>query len=99
MGDNINKFDDIDQLFIESTNIKREHARKGAIPKAKKIRVRGSVEVAKDNYKNAKRIHKTQIKQLKNSIKSHKLLIRQAKTSYKLVKLADSTKKWWQFWK
>ena len=91
--------DDIDQLYIESNQIKREHTRKGATPKAKRIKVRGSVEVARDNYRNAKRTHKAQIKQLKNSIKSHKLLIEQAHTSYKLVKVSDSTKKWFQFWK
>lgn len=81
--------DDINQLYIESKQIKREHTRKGVTPKAKKIKVRGSVEVARDNYRNAKRIHKAQIKQLRASIKSHKLMIKQAKMSYKLVKLAE----------
>lgn len=94
-----NQLDDIDQLFIESSTIKREHTRKGATPKTKKIRVRGSVELARDNYRNSKRIHRAQIKQLRRNIVSHKLLIDQARTSYKLVKNSDSTKKWFQFWK
>ncbi len=81
--------DDIDQLYIESKQLKSEHVRKGATPKSKKIKVRGSVEVARDNYRNAKRLHRQQIRQLRANIASHKLMIKQAKTTYKLVKLAD----------
>lgn len=81
--------DEIDFISDEISTLKREHTRKGATPKAKKIKVRGSVEVARDNYRNAKRIHKAQIKSLKANIKSHKLMIKQAKMAYKLIKLAD----------
>lgn len=80
---------DIDQLYIESTNIKREHMRKGATPKAKKIRVRGSVEVAKDNFKAAKRIQRANIRKAKQNIKACKLMIKQARTAYKIIKLSN----------
>jgi multidrug resistance efflux pump len=81
--------DDIDFISDEIATIKSGHNRKGATPRAKKIRVRGSVEVARDNYRAAKRIHKAQIRQARANIKSHKLMIKQAKTAYKLVKLAE----------
>ena len=83
--------DDIDNLFIEAQQVKKSHDRKVATPtgQAKKIRVRGSVEVARDNYRAAKRMHKTQIKQLKRAIKAHRLQIRQAKNSYKLIKINE----------
>ena len=81
--------DDRDNLYIEAKNLKSEHTRKGSTPKAKKIKVRGSVEVARDNYRASKKMHKAQIRQLKRSIKAHKLEIRQAKGNYKLIKLND----------
>jgi len=81
--------DDIDQLYIEASNVKREHTRKGAQPQSKRIKVRGSVEIAKDNFKNAKRIQRANIKRARQNIKSYKLLIQQAKTSYKLIKLSS----------
>lgn len=81
---------DINELFIEATATKRAHERKVSTPKkVTTIKVRGTLEIALENYKATRRIHKQQIKALKSQIKSHKLLIKQAKTSYKLVKLAD----------
>lgn len=81
--------DQIDLIEDEINAIKTKPAHSRKVSKSKKIRVRGSVEVAKDNYKAAKRIHKAQIKKLRANIKSHKLMIKQARTGYRLVKLAD----------
>jgi len=93
----IDAIDDIDNLYIEASNVKRNHTRKTKT--AKRIKVRGSVEVARDNYRAAKRLQRANIKRAKQNIKSYKLLIVQAKTSYKLIKLSDGHKKWFQFWK
>lgn len=81
--------DDIDNLYIEAKNLKSEHTRKGATPKSKRIRVRGSVEVARDHFRAAKKMHRAQIRQLKRAIKAHKLEIRQAKVNYKLIKINE----------
>jgi len=79
--------DDIDLIQDEiNTVTKQAHTRKLG---RKIIKVKGSVEVARDNYRAAKRIHKNQIKRLRANIKSHKLMIKQSKTAYKLVKLSD----------
>ncbi|HWT40486.1 MAG TPA: hypothetical protein VN081_04460 [Dongiaceae bacterium] len=93
--------DILDQLIIETedemTKAKAGHTRK---VQGKKIRVRSSVEVAKDNYKLAKRTHKAEIKKLKaqmrldikiarNNIKAHRNLIASAKTTYKAIKLRE----------
>ena len=55
--------DDIDQIEdeINATKNKTAHTRKGAAPKAKRIKVRSSVEVAKDEFKRAKRLHRAEI--------------------------------------
>lgn len=81
------KLDDIDLIEDEIKATKSAHTRKGAT--ARKIKVRSSVEVARDNYKAAKRVHKAQIKKLRQNIKTHKLMIRQAKTAYKIIKNND----------
>ena len=66
----------------------------------KTIRVRSSVEKARDDYRAAKKLHKAEIKRLKaqmrlqrkiakNNIKAHRNMIATAKTSYKAIKFAD----------
>lgn len=84
--------DDIDTIFIEATNIKKQlpqmkkhHTRTNH---TKQIKVRSSVEVAQDNYKATRRLQKANIKRAKQQIKSYKLLIKQARTTYKLIKLS-----------
>lgn len=82
--------DDIDFITDEMNTIKQ--IKKGHDRNTKtvtKIRVRGSVEVARDNYRASKKMHKAQIRQLKRSIKAHRLQIRQAKGNYKLIKLNE----------
>lgn len=81
--------DDIDLIEdeINATKNKTAHTRKGATPKAKRIKVRSSVEVAKDEFKRAKRVHRAEIKRAKRVIKQHRLLIKQARGAYKLIKL------------
>lgn len=81
--------DDID--FIED-EINAEKTRKAHTRKVgkQKIVVRSSVEKAKDDYKEAKRIHKDKIRGLKRNIKTHKLMIKQAKNTYKIIKLGRS---------
>ena len=79
--------DDIDFITDEVEQIKRGHKRNTKT--VKHIKVRGSVEVARDNYRAAKRLHREAIRGLKRSIQAHKLMIGQAKTAYKLVKLND----------
>lgn len=79
--------DDIDFIEDDIKQIKKSHTRK---VEGKKIRVRGGFEVARDNYRAAKRLQKANIKQSKRDIKSYKLLKKQAKNAYKLVKLANN---------
>jgi hypothetical protein len=80
--------DDIDYITDDIEAIKKQnkagHTRK---TEAKRIKVRSSVEVARDNYRASKRLHRKAIRQLKRSIKTHKLQIRQARNTFKLVKL------------
>lgn len=86
-GDNMDDTD-IDNLYIEATaeKTKQEHKRKVG---KNKIKVRSSVQVARDDFHNAKRLQKLNIKQAKRNIKSYKMLIKQARNTYKLVKLAN----------
>jgi hypothetical protein len=81
--------DDIDYITDDIQAIKKQnkagHTRKA---ETKRIKVRSSVEVARDNYRASKRLHRKAIKGLKNTIRIHKLQIRQAKDAYKLVKLS-----------
>ena len=79
--------DDIDNIYLETTKIKKGHKR--IMANTKKIKVRSSVEVAKDNYKKAKQVHKDDIKGLRRNIRSHRLMIRQARNTYKIVKLQE----------
>lgn len=81
--------DDIDFITDEITKekqTKKAHSRK---TETKRIKVRSSVEVAKDNFKQAKRLHRSQIKSLRRNIKTHKLMIRQARNTYRLIKLSN----------
>jgi len=48
---------------------------------------KGKTDMKKpNNYKEAKSIHKAEIKKLKRDIRNHKLLIKQAKIIYQLTK-------------
>ena len=93
--------DILDQLIIDTEDevakAKAGHTRKVG---KKQIKIRSSVEVARDNYKQARKTHRAEIKALKakmrlerriarNNIKAHRNLIASAKTSYKAIKLAD----------
>lgn len=82
--------DDIDIITDEIATIKQtKKGHKRNTKTVKKIQVRGSVEVARDRFKASKKMHKSQIRQLKRAIKAHKLEIRQAKGNYKLIKLTE----------
>jgi len=89
--------DDID--FIEQDIIKVKKSAHTRKVEGKKIRVRSSVEKARDDYKLAKREHKNRIKAIKaqarlnariarNNVKAHRNMIATAKTTYKAIKLA-----------
>lgn len=81
---------DINELFIEAVSTKRAHERKASTTtkKVTTIKVRGTLDVARDDYKRAKALHKARIRELRDSIKSHKIMLRQAKNTYKLAQLA-----------
>jgi hypothetical protein len=77
----------INSLFedIEDIRTKKAHTR------SKHIKVRSSVEKAKDDYKEARHIHNKAIwlAWLDYRGKEHKILKHQAHNMYRLVKLAD----------
>lgn len=75
--------DDIDMITDEISNIKA-HTRKH---NGKRIKVRGTLDVARDDYRKARRLHRNNIKGLRTSIKAHKLMIKQARTTYKIIKM------------
>ena len=79
--------DDID-LITDDINrtLKASHTRSSST--GRRIKVRSSVEVARDDYKRAKKLHKANIKKLKQNIKSHRLMIKQARNTYRLIKLS-----------
>jgi hypothetical protein len=82
--------DDIDTLFIEATQgNKPRKAHKRTAPTSKRIKVRGTIELARDNYRQAKHLHKLNIIKSRTAIKSYKLMTKQAKNNYKLIKLAN----------
>lgn len=79
--------DDIDFITDDiNRTLKASHTRNTQT--GKRIKVRSSVEVAKDDYKRAKKLHKANIKKLKQNIKSHRLMIKQARNTYRLIKLS-----------
>ena len=81
------KLDEIDLITDEITALtKPAHSRKVG---KKTIKVRSSVEVAKDNYKAAKRLQRANIKRARQNVRSYKLLIKQARNTFKLVKLNE----------
>lgn len=77
--------DDIGFLEDDIKTIKG-HTRK---TEGKKIKVRSSVQVAKDDKKRVYRIQKTNIKRLKRQIKLAKIMKKQAKNRYKVIKLEE----------
>ena len=85
--------DDIDYISDEALKVKHNKT----APKRNKIRVLGGVEAARNDYRNAKRLHKAQIKQVRSKIAISKLAIKQAAIRYKMVKLANSNKPRWPF--
>jgi hypothetical protein len=54
-----------------------------------RIAVKTQIDKARDDYNEAKRMHKAEIKTLKRAIRSHKLMIKQAKTTLRIVKLTN----------
>lgn len=78
--------DDIDFITDDINRTVKAHSR--TTTNGKRIKVRSSVEVAKDDYKRAKALHKANIKKLKQNIKTYKLMIKQARNTYKLIKLS-----------
>ena len=81
--------DDIDLLTDEidqEIKVTKSHSRQVG---KKNIPVKGTVEIAKDNYKKAKKSSRNRIAQYRRDIRSHKILIKSAKYHYKLVKLNE----------
>lgn len=96
----ISKDDELDQLLIDTENDLINHNAHSRKVGKKQIKVRSSVEKARDDYKAAKRHHKDEIKRLKrqiklarkvaaNNVKAHRNMIATAKTTYKSIKLAN----------
>lgn len=81
--------DDIDFIEdeINAAKTTKAHTRKVAT-KTRRIKVRSSVEVARDEFKRAKRVHRAEVKKARRVIKQHHLLIKQARGTYKLIKLS-----------
>ena len=79
--------DDIDFITDEINDIKQNKSSHKRQTAKKQIKVRSSVEVAKDERNRIRQLHKDAIKRLKLQISIHKLQIKQAKTNYKLIKL------------
>lgn len=82
--------DDINIIYEDAEvekkkRLKRAHTKNVA---SKTIKVRSSVQEAKDDYKAAKKLHKASIALEKRKIKSYKILIQQARNSYRLIKLS-----------
>ena len=82
--------DDIDMIYDEALAVKAPKKAHKRSTGSKHIKVRSSLEVAKDEYKSARNVHKAQIKRAKRAIKQHKLMIKQARGTYKLIRLSAS---------
>jgi len=87
MSQAIDDIDFIEDEIIRAKNQKPSHKRK--LPSGKKITVKSSLDVAKDQFKQAKRIQNANIASAKRNIKSYKLLKKQARNTWKLAKLAS----------
>lgn len=96
----IDRDDDINFIMEDIVKTRKSHQRK--VGNAK-VAVRSTVEIALDDYKEAKDLHEAEIKKLKaedklrhliikNDIKAHRNLIKSAQTSYIAVKLAEKKK-------
>lgn len=81
--------DDIDQLYDEAIQVKSPRKAHRRTSGPKQIKVRGSIDIARDAYKKAKKVHRAEISRLKANIRSHKLLIKQARTTFGLIKLQE----------
>lgn len=87
--------EDINTLYeditAEKKQLKAAHKRKGANTK-KSIKVRSSVQVARDEYKATRKLHRKYMREIRGDarrkLRQHKLLIKQARTAYKIVKLS-----------
>jgi len=77
--------DEIDFIEDEINKVKKAHTRK--LSSNKTTKVRSSRDIAKDDFKQAKALHKAHIQRAKQNIKTHKLMIKQARNTYKLFKL------------
>lgn len=77
------KLDDIDAIFEETEAIKHPKKAHKRRSNSKTITVRSTLDIALDDYKEAKRIQK-------KNIKVARLLIKQAKNTYRLVKLQEA---------
>ena len=80
--------DDIDFIQDDIEAIKKSKVAHKRQTATKKIRVRSGIEVALDNYRASRKLHRQAIKGLRRSIKTHKLMIKQARNNYRLVKLS-----------
>lgn len=75
-----------DEINRETKKQKMGHTR--TLSTGKKIPVKSSLDVSRDQFKQAKRIQNANIASAKRNIKSYKLLKRQARNTWKLAKLA-----------
>ena len=76
--------DDIDYITDEVTKIQKKAHKRNAPAGGKRIKIRSTGQVARANYRAAKKLHRDAIRQLRRDIKKHKLLKRQARIAYKL---------------
>lgn len=81
--------EDINDLYLESEAIKATRTAHTRTSKTTKIKVRSSLEKARDDYKRAKRLQRDNIRRARQQIKSYKLLKKQARTTYRIIKLAQ----------
>lgn len=80
--------DDIDTIFEETQATPRK-AHKRTLAIGKRIKVKSTTDIAKDNYKRVKRLNRANISKAHRDIASYKLLTKQAHNNYKLIKLEN----------
>lgn len=86
--ENIATLDDIDLIHDDINDISAKHVKKAhtrTLENKRKIKVKSSYEVGRDNYKNTKKLINNRLRDYKKQVKYSKLTLRKAKLEYKLL--------------
>lgn len=79
--------EELDFLLEHPETIKQPKKAHKRTIEGRSIKVKSSLDVARDTYKRVKKQHKAEIARNRNSIAKHRQLIKQARGVYKLAKL------------